>query len=306
MRLNPRFAALAAVGLAAAASAGPTGFSEWNLIVANNLYHSTSEVDGSTLIGGSLLGGTSNYGVQGITAADGTGLAVGGQIANGVIVQINNGGNLRMNNLGNQNGTVNLNGGGGQVQDGTVASRANNLVNQARNASNYLAGLAATGTLDGAGNMNSVANYTFDGEQVAVYNITQAQYDSGLGQLNLNFGAADTVIINFSTGGTGVADLSAPPNQVGGFNQANSSRILWNFFDTTDLTINGAFNGAVFAADAELSLNGGGINGTVVVDSIKQQDAEIRRFGYTGYVPTPGTLLLMAGGGLVATRRRRA
>lgn len=79
--------------------------------------------------------------------------------------------------------------------------------------------------------------------------------------------------------------LRGPPNLIGGFSQSNSSRILWNFHDATMVTVNNSFNGAALAPGADLKLLGGGMNGMVAVHSISQQDAEIRRFNYTGYLP---------------------
>lgn len=295
--------ALAALALVAPfAHAGV--FDEWNLIVRHDLNLSTSEVDGSALIGGSLLGGTSNYTTMGVTASNGTGLAVGDTLASGVTVNINHGGDFRIGNLANKLGTVNLNGGGSNIQDASVNATANAYLSQAAGISSYLSTLSANGTVDGAGNMNA-APTNIGGQNVAVYTLTQAQFDA-LGQLNLNFGSADSVIINFIHDGSGMVDLTAPPNIIGGFNQANSSKILWNFGDATGITLNNSFNGALLATDAALTLNGGGINGTVIVDSIDLQSAEIRLNTYTGFLPAPGTGVVLAGAGLLAARRRRA
>ncbi|MEZ6242454.1 MAG: collagen-binding domain-containing protein [Phycisphaerales bacterium] len=284
------------------AVAGP--FDEYNLIVRNDLNLSTSEVDGSAIIGGSLLGGTSNYTTMGVTASNGDGLAIGNTLASGVTVNINNAGNFRIGSLANQLGTVNLNGGGSLVADPLVSSRAASYVSQASAISAHLSTLATNGTIDVAGNMTA-ATTVLDGMNVAVYTLSQAQFDT-LGQLSLNFGTADSVIINFVHDGSGVVDLSAPPNIIGGFNQANSPRILWNFADATQITVNNSFNGALFAPLAQLNVTGGGINGTVVVDSINLQNAEIRLGTYQGYLPTPGAGALLAAAGLLASRRRRA
>lgn len=293
----------ATLAAATAASAGMNPFGNWNLIVNSDVTLSTSEVDGSAIIGGSLLGGTSNYTVQGVTAANGDGLAIGGILDSDVTVQINNGGNFRIANPANKLGTVNLNGGGVQITDPTVPATASGLVAQAASVSSYLSGLTPNGTVDGAGNMNATP-VMIGGHLVAVYEITQGQFDA-LGQINLNFGSADSVIINFLHDGSAVVDLTAPPNIIGGFNQANSGRILWNFSDAQSLTVNNSFNGAILATEAALTINGGGVNGTVIVDSIDLQNAEIRRNIYDGFVPTPGAASLLALGGVLASRRRR-
>lgn len=279
------------VGTVASASV----LSDWNLIARHNV-QSSSEVDGSALIGGNLSG-ASNYAVQGVTAPGNVGLMVGGTISNGPI-SVNNGGDLRFG--GSVLTTVNLNG-GNQAADATIGARVTSAFNEVGAISSYLAGLAANGTLDGAGNMN--ANPTLiGGERVAVYNLTPANW-AGLGQMNLNFGSADSVIINVLSGGS--ISFVAPPNLIGGFNQANSSRILWNMPSAATVSVNNTFNGALIAPGADLQVIGGAINGSVVVDRISGQNAEIRRSNYSGFVPAPGAAGVLVMAVVLAGRRRR-
>jgi choice-of-anchor A domain-containing protein len=289
---------LAAV--ACAGSAANADLFDWNLVVRHNL-NITSEVDGSALIGGNVTG-TSNYAVQTVTNPNGVGLAVGGDIAAGTNVQVNNGGNLAY--AGSIFGVANLNGGGSSYYQPAVSNMVADAFAEAASLSAYLGALGATGTVDGAGNMNA-ATTTIGTEQVAVYTMTQATI-AGLGQLNLNLGSADIVVINFDASGSGgAASFAAPPNFVGGLNQANSSRIIWNFLNTTSLTVNNNFNGSILAADADLALLGGGINGTVIVDSVSAMNAEVRLNTFAGAIPAPGSMALLSLGGLLAARRRR-
>ena len=286
-------------GCAAAASADV--FSEWNLVVRNDL-HITSEVDGSAMVGGSVFG-TSNYAVQGVTSSTGDGLVVGGNLGAGSNYQINNGGNLSYG--GAVLGNANLNGGGYSYYSTSIANQVADAMAQAESLSSYFSSFASTGSVDGAGNM-SASTTMVDGQSVAVYSLTQSDIN-GLGQLNLNFGSADTVVINFdASSSAGIASFNAPPNLIGGFSQANSSNIVWNFINTTELHINNSFNGMILATGADLSLTGGGINGSVFVDSVSTMNAEVRLNTYTGLVPAPGTMSLLACSGLVATRRRRS
>ena len=44
------------------------------------------------------------------------------------------------------------------------------------------------------------------------------------------------------------------PNLIGGFSQANSTRILWNFLNATQISANNTFNGAMLAPNAEVSM----------------------------------------------------
>lgn len=278
----------------AAGTAHAGVFSDWNLVVAGNMT-SNNHVDGSALIGGNLAGGSMVFAMHAVTSPTGDGLAVGGNIA-ASNVQVNNAGNLRFG--GAIAGTAITNG-GVKIHDNAAIALAANAMNQANAISDYLADLPANGTIDGAGNMNATpAN--IGGDMVAVYNLSQANI-AGLGQLNLNMGAADSVIINFA----GDANFNAPPNFVGGLNQNNSSRILWNFTNATSININNNFNGAILAPDATLALTGGGINGSVVVANISTQNAEIRRSLYTGHIPAPGAASLLALAGIASVRRRR-
>ncbi|MCA9255087.1 MAG: hypothetical protein KDA33_05590, partial [Phycisphaerales bacterium] len=70
MLRNIALSAVCAVVIAAQANAA--AINEWNLIVRNNLT-SSSEVEGSALVGGNVMG-TSNYSVAGVSASNGDGL----------------------------------------------------------------------------------------------------------------------------------------------------------------------------------------------------------------------------------------
>ncbi len=299
-RILGRTALIALVLATVTATTHAAAINEWNLIVRHNL-STTSEVDGSALIGGNVSG-TSNYSVHGVTASNGAGLAVGGNISAGMNVQINNGGDLRIG--GTNFGTLNLNGGGSAIVDNGISGLVSSIFSQANTLSNTLKNLTPNGTMDGAGNFNASPTL-LGGQQVAIYNIHQNDFQS-LGQMNLNFGSANTVIINVAADANGVVDFIAPPNIIGGFNQANSNRILWNLYNATLVKVNNSFNGALIAPNADLKLSGGGINGTVLVDNVSQMDAEVRFNLYTGYVPEPATLgLMLAGAGAMIIRRRR-
>lgn len=289
----------ACAALFGASHASASVLTEWNLIVRQNLV-TTSEVDGSALVGGSVLG-TSNYSTHLITASNGAGLAVGGNIGAGINVQINNGGDLRI--AGSVLGNANMNGGGSIITDPTVPAQVTAAMAEASGISTHLASLVANGTVDGGGNMSAVP-VNLGGQLVAVYTITQAQFDAW-GGINLNIGSANSVVINFIANGSGIADLIAPPNIIGGFSQANSSKIIWNFPNASVVKVNNSFNGALLAPNADLQLTGGGINGSVAVDSISVMNAEIRRFNYNGYVPAPGAIAIAGLAGAVVARRRR-
>lgn len=300
---NATIGAAIAATTALAASANAGVLSDWNLVVRNNVV-SSSEVDGSALIGGQLSGNSSNYAIHNVFAPNNVGLAVGGGVVGGN-KQVNNGRNFRYTTA--PTATVNLNGGGNSAFDNTIATQVSNAFLEANAISSALSSLTPNGTVDGGGNMNA-SPVIMNGQRVAVYNINAASFSS-LGQLNLNFGSADAVVINVASV-AGLVNFQAPPNMIGGFSQGNASRIIWNLPDATTVKVNNTFNGALIATGADLQVLGGGMNGSVVVNSISAQNAEIRRFNYNSWtppvtIPAPGAASVLALGGLIATRRRR-
>lgn len=290
-----------ALAIAASSATAVAGVTDWNLISAGDVYN-TSEVSGSSLIGGTLSGSAS-WSIAQVTAANGAGVAVAGDIAPGAQLNINNSGNLHLS--GAQNGMVSYNG-GSFLADGTVDNMVNSAISFWSGVSDNLATLASNGTLDNGGNLNATPTM-LGGQNVAVYNLMDTDWQ-GMGQLNLNIGLADSIIINVFDNGDGQVTLNAPPNFVGGLaNSANSSKILWNIRGATNIDVNNNFNGALIAPDAHLNLLGGGINGTVVVGSADLR-AEVRLDLYQGYlpsVPAPSAATALGLGGLIATRRRR-
>lgn len=299
-RLGAAVVVAAGSALAVSAPAQASFLSDWNLICRGN-FASTSEVDGSAIIGGTLAGNSSNFCVQGVTAPSNVGLAVGGAIT-GNSKQVNSGGNLRYASTGSN--LVNTNGGGQKILDTTVPAQVASLMAQATALSTSLAALPVNSSVV-VSNNNGAFTATptlMGGFRVAVFSVSAAALDN-LASVSLSLGATDSIIINVID--AGAVSIVSPPNFLDQFNQATSSRILWNFPSATSLTIGGGFNGAVLAPSASLTVTSGAINGTVVVDSVPSQNAEIRRFTYTGYVPAPGAGALLAAGGLLAARRRR-
>jgi choice-of-anchor A domain-containing protein len=292
----------------AVATAAP--FTEWNLLVRNNLT-STSHVDGSALVGGNVSG-TSVFSMHGVTASNGAGLMVGGSVSGNN--QMNNSGNLFHG--GSISGTIELNGGGSQVQQTGIGAVVNDAFAQANAYSSFLRDLAPTGNLnvlDGTkGTFNSVATVGVGSDRYAVYSMSQSVL-GGMSELNMNFGSADIAVINFDASATGGA-VTLNMNFIGGINQNNSGRIVWNFFNATTLNIGGNLSGMILGTGADLFLNGPGIYGTVVVDNVSQMNSEVRRRTFEGdtqivVVPLPPAAwagLAMLGGiaGVRAARRR--
>ncbi len=149
-------------------------------------------------------------------------------------------------------------------------------------------------------------------ENIAILNLTELQATTFLGNgnlANLDLMAGVTTIIN-------VAGLTH--NITGTFNQDDST-VLFNFYQATSLSISNTWGFSILAPLADVTLNNGGMDGTLVAGTLNQS-VELRPYfdtdGFTGTVPTPpmtpvplpaaGWMLLAGLGGLVAMRRRAA
>jgi choice-of-anchor A domain-containing protein len=291
--------ALVAGAIASSASATSV-LSDWNLIVFGNL-NSTQEVEGRTLIGGNLTTGSSQYGTKlnpGLFAGTDV-LVVGGNI-NGGNVQIE-AGNLRLG--GSQTGNLNFNGGGSLINDPSAGNIALDARAEVLGLSSFFNTLTPNSTVsipngqpgplvfNAVANVDGVAVFHVDGNQIFGNGLVQ--------QFDLNLNGATSVIINVS--GTSINHNAG--NLVGNFNSANASTILWNFYEATTINTDRLLYGAVLAPDAHLT-NSTVIAGSVAVNSFTQ-NGEVHLPNYNGYVPTPGTALLLATAGLFASRRRR-
>ncbi|MGC1245890.1 MAG: collagen-binding domain-containing protein [Spirulinaceae cyanobacterium] len=145
--------AVSAVATSLAAATFPTTASaftlgDYNLVVFEDLT-SNSEVEGSTFVGGNLLGNSSNYCIKcspggSFNPFDGVGLKVVGNIS-GNPKQVNNGADLEYG--GNLNAIVNMNGGGSKTQNSDLANEFNDLKNFLTGTSTKLAGLTANSSV---------------------------------------------------------------------------------------------------------------------------------------------------------------
>jgi len=139
--------------------------------------------------------------------------------------------------------------------------------------------------------------------------------------LNLLLNGASSVVINV-TGlpSSNFSLTSASRTMEGAFDDANASRIIWNFRTLGGtLTIPTLFYGSIIAPDANFA-NSTAVNGSIFVESYLNGQGEIH-YKDGGYVvqygginplsvPEPSTLVLAAfgaaGAGATALRRRSA
>jgi len=224
---------------------------------------------------------------------------VGGNLSAGNVQM--QAGNLRLG--GTRSGNVNFNGGGHQINDPSAPLLVQAARTEMLALSSVLHGMTATGTVNlPAGQPAGVTfNAVPNAQGVAVFNVSgSALLSSSLvQQIDLQFGSATSVIINVS--GTTVNYNGG--NMVGGMNATNASRILWNFYEATTVSVDRQLFGAVLAPLAHLS-NSTTIVGSTVASSFTQR-GEVHVPTYVGYVPAAGTPAMMLLGGLAALRRRR-
>lgn len=120
-------------------------------------------------------------------------------------------------------------------------------------------------------------------------------WDSGI-QQHFNFtglGNTDTILVNI--GGTSLSWSGGL--QWNGTSLSDSgcqslgvcNRILYNFYEATDLTISSiGVGGSILAPKAKIKFNNGQVNGTVIGAGL-EGNGETHNFGFTGSVPDPGT-----------------
>ncbi|RYD24450.1 MAG: choice-of-anchor A family protein [Verrucomicrobiaceae bacterium] len=177
-------------------------------------------------------------------------------------------------------------------------------------ASDQWKGLAANST----GNLPGNGSYTFNatptmigGHSVAVFSVgagTLFAQNSTFDRLEANFNGAETILINVS----GTGSFTVNKNFTNGFTN-NESKILFNFYEATNVTLGTNFRGAVYAPRAKVTQAGSNVDGTVVAANFIQT-AEVHNVYFNSYlpyttIPEPGAAALGLVGMVMLLRRKR-
>ena len=299
------FAFALAVALCAApvsaATLAPTGLlSGFSTIVLGDL-DARAETEGNVFVGGTYSGGASvnpdaepevdfGGGLSGSFFAGAIGENVGGaNVLNGDAVI--GGAVPRSSRIAANNGTVRENVAG-------LAATAADVAETFEALTGMLQGLAATGGVAETADQNRVRFESVAGaDGLAVFDIDGEVLRSGT---FLGVAADPGVTTVFNVRGTDVT--------VGINANVTDSRVLFNFHEAERLTVNSTFNYSILAAGADVTLQGGGVFGTVVAGRLRQF-AEIRPESFSGRVPAPvplpaSGLMLLSALAVLALRRR--
>lgn len=309
---------------------------QFNLVSLGDVT-TTSHVDGRSFIGGNLNGQNAVMGMHPgrAPASAYSALTVMGNVQ---ATQVTAGG---MTTLGNVNGVIvnngataiagnashsNFNGSGGAYIGGTLshvnrnsgslsASTASAMFDTATStdfsrvlngASEQLRALSSTGSSWTVNGNRVTFHAVADAQGVAVFDLRGADALLGLAEFDFDLGLATSVILN-----SDIDSATIAANFVGSGAQSIAPKVIWNFYNATNLTINRQFGGSILATDALLTTRGN-IEGGVFVNGLKQYE-EIHLGAYTGVLPpqplpVPGTLglVLAAAAAAFFTRRREA
>lgn len=285
---------------------------------------------------GQNIGGANVYAFQHFTGTysdvEGALVAGGNVTLNGYSVNANNvdafgsqgyalvaGGNLALANGSIKNGPAYV-GGKAAVTSADTAGFSNvNPIDFTAAQAYYtnlaasLSQVAATGATARSGTGISLAG---SGKSVELFNLTTDQLNGATWWQTSNLAAGSTLVFNVS-GAAGYFNNM-------GFSQLTGYNVLFNFYQATDLNVNGVI-GSILAPYATVGGSGGNVNGNVIVNNwnagtqinanhyFKTVDVAglnlATNAGLAANVPEPGSIALLLGGlaaaGVVRRRRMR-
>jgi choice-of-anchor A domain-containing protein len=307
-RLISKAIVLAATSLISLGAAA-LPISEYNLIVLDDFTHQSSSVGGKIFVGGNLIAkSAADIGVNLERSPTLDSLVTVGDIKGS-----NSWFNVQAGNVvtgGNVTGAgFNFNGGGKLIKGDKTAlqNERTRIINELTEASTKYSQKAANGTVTSQPNKVTLS-YT-GSDSVAVFNVNAKDVFQQNASLVLNAGSAQTVIINVSTahlaGAAGkiAYDFTAPGgiNFTTGFaadanaNNIGASNILWNFYDATDLNLQGldTFRGSLLALGANVT-GLGTTDGSVAVKTLIQ-NRQIHNYTFVppSEVPLPAPIQFM-------------
>jgi choice-of-anchor A domain-containing protein len=260
--------------------------SQWNVITSGDLSQVT-DIGGSAYIGGNVGDQnsftTASIGSTAISAGQ-ISFAVAGNVAGGNPINVN-GGSVAVG--GNEGGRAfNFNGGGRLLGSSALPASP---VSQVAADSQYWSGLTANSAVT----YNSSGQLSFNctaGNSLSIFNINASLLSSSLyngqnvqGYTITGAGTGD-ILINVT------GDLSAVANNFLSSFDSLGGHILFNFFNASTVTLNGAIYGYVVAPDATVMENND-IYGGVMAHSLNLNGEVNLPVGATSATAWEGTFL---------------
>lgn len=291
-----------AATLVVAASAQATVFQSWNLVVTGNLQNNSQDIEGRAFVGGNFTGGSPTV-AKNLNAGAFSGITTLAVVGNTTVSNINlQAGNIRRG--GSLSGNVNFNGGGNAGIDPTLPSQLSTLSGELSSLSNYLRTLSSNSTAQFPTSQPAPVRYVVNPSvtTTAVFNVSAANVfnNSNIQQIELTPNSATNIVINVS--GTTVNFSNG--NMVGNWSSPFArSKVIWNFYEATSITLDRNFNGALLAPLAHLT-NSTAIDGSVYVASMTQ-NGEVHLPLYTGLIPSPTAASTLVAAAVFSSRRRR-
>lgn len=237
------------------ANASP--MSTYNLILKQDYNFQGGDVEGRTLIGGDInaAGASPVFGSR-ITEGGYAVSVVGDITAANVMVER---GDLRYGGHANV-GHFNMNGGGSINQDASF--NLDTVISELTGESVHYAGLTENASFN-----STTKTFEYSGsDKLAVFNVDATDIFSQNSSLSLNFGLAETVIINVA--GSDIL-IGGGVNLIDGFRpyEFGAENILWNFYEASSINFNSiAMSGSILALNADIS-GGAVFDGSVAANS---------------------------------------
>ena len=303
--------AFACFGSAVTSAQDLSALSDYNLIVKGDLQKVT-DVEGRTIVGGNVTGQNSmDFGslTNNSSSSSLPVLGVAGNINSGNPLNALQGGNVEIGGSVLNNRIINFNGGGSLVS--TPGLSYAGIFDTLDAASTSIAGMTANSTGMVFANMpGQPGPFVFDAQPVngtAVFSVDgNALFGNSNNQsISINTNNAADILINVS----GQIINYQAGDLIGAFDDESfQSRIVWNFFEATELNFGGKqFGGQILAPLATITTNGV-IDGSVYANSINS-NSELHLPGYNGslVVPEPSSALLsLIGATALLLRRKRS
>jgi len=284
-------AAAAALLVAGQGHAAPLGamdtLKQFNVVVFGDM-NTNSDVEGRTLVLGSIVGGSGTFFTRPnlAPASEYAAVVVGGEVSGGW-KNINGNGNAAIagnaQNVNMNGGTAYIAGTAKNVNGKKVTGATVSVPDIEQGLKDYSKRLTTLKPNSVTPAVKSRAEFvvTPDAAGQAVFEILDGgSFFKGINEITFVMNGADSVVIN-----VGGLDLNIAENFLGGIGSRIASSLIWNFYEATKITFGSEFYGTVLAPYAQVQ-NGNAVNGTIVAESLTLRGAA-RQYAFNGDIAFP-------------------